>query len=114
MAIMSRAAPRKKNKRDESDESSDEADEDRRMPYFIPENGNLDIEVMIGYVRGLLDSGSRIKTGEHPSRRGEKGFWVESIVAIGMEDIRAMIEDTRLFRRENSGGRRFLVYGMLS
>lgn len=111
---MSRAAPRKKNKRDESDESSDEAEEDRRMPYFIPENGNLDIEVMIAYVRGLLDSGSRIKTGEHPSRRGEKGFWVDSIVAIGMEDIRAMIEDTKLFRKENSGGKCFSHYGMLS
>ncbi|KAK5070021.1 hypothetical protein LTR64_001855 [Lithohypha guttulata] len=73
------------------------------MPYFVPEEG-IDIEPLAGYVRGLLDNKARVRIGSHPARREQKGFWVESVVAIGVEDIRAMIEDTRLWRKENADG----------
>lgn len=73
------------------------------MPYFVPEEG-IDIEPLALYTRSILDDGAKVKLGNHPQRTNEKGFWIISSVAVSREDIAAMIEDTRLWRREKTRG----------
>lgn len=53
----------KKSKARERDSSPDSEDEDPTRPvYFVPEEG-IDLEVMIYYIRIILDRGARVKIG---------------------------------------------------
>ncbi|KAK4932056.1 hypothetical protein LTR66_016004, partial [Elasticomyces elasticus] len=92
------------NRARDDDASSDEEIVDRgtveRMPYWVPETG-IDQEVMAIYLRTYIDRDPRIRIGNHPHRTSETGYFVYSESAIGTEDIMAMMEDSKSWRKES-------------
>lgn len=58
---------RKKGKRDhdESEESEEEVETDERVFYFVPAQ-DIDIEVLVYYLRRYLGDDSDAEPGQHP------------------------------------------------